>query len=56
MPKVSKEIVVVDDCSKDGTREWLKAEVVRSLRLRADDFGIEVEMSAQIARQRTLRI
>ena len=25
LPDVSKEIVVVDDCSKDGTREWLKA-------------------------------
>jgi len=25
LPKVSKEIIVVDDCSKDGTREWLKA-------------------------------
>jgi glycosyltransferase involved in cell wall biosynthesis len=25
LPKVSKEIVVVDDCSTDGTREWLKA-------------------------------
>jgi len=25
LPGVSKEIVVVDDCSKDGTREWLKA-------------------------------
>ena len=25
MPSVSKEIVVVDDCSKDGTSEWLKA-------------------------------
>src|SRR5215472_3891618 len=25
LPNVSKEIVIVDDCSKDGTREWLKA-------------------------------
>ena len=25
LPNVSKEIIVVDDCSKDGTREWLKA-------------------------------
>jgi len=22
LPNVSKEIVVVDDCSNDGTREW----------------------------------
>jgi glycosyltransferase involved in cell wall biosynthesis len=25
LPNVSKEIVIVDDCSKDGTREWLTA-------------------------------
>src|SRR6516225_5632825 len=25
LPTVSKEIIIVDDCSKDGTREWLKA-------------------------------
>lgn len=25
LPNVSKEIIVVDDCSKDGAREWLKA-------------------------------
>ena len=29
LPNVSKEIIVVDDCSKDGTREWLKANFVR---------------------------
>jgi glycosyltransferase involved in cell wall biosynthesis len=25
LPSVSKEIIVVDDCSSDGTREWLQA-------------------------------
>jgi glycosyltransferase involved in cell wall biosynthesis len=25
LPAVRKQIIVVDDCSKDGTREWLKA-------------------------------
>jgi glycosyltransferase involved in cell wall biosynthesis len=25
LPGVPKEIIVVDDCSKDGTREWLEA-------------------------------
>ncbi len=28
LPEVSKEILVVDDCSTDGTREWLQANVV----------------------------
>src|ERR1700694_4763769 len=23
LPEVSKEIIIVDDCSKDGTSEWL---------------------------------
>ena len=25
LPEVSKEIIVVDDCSNDGTRDWLQA-------------------------------
>jgi glycosyltransferase involved in cell wall biosynthesis len=36
--------------------KMMTAEVVRSLRLSANDFGIEVEISANIARQRKLRI
>jgi glycosyltransferase involved in cell wall biosynthesis len=41
----------IETCYKMMTRE-----VAQSLRLSADDFGIEVEMSAGIARQRSLRI
>jgi glycosyltransferase involved in cell wall biosynthesis len=36
--------------------KMMTSSVARSLRLTADDFGIEVEMSAEIARQRGLRI
>jgi glycosyltransferase involved in cell wall biosynthesis len=36
--------------------KMMTAEVARSLRLSANDFGIEVEISARIARQRKLRI
>ncbi len=36
--------------------KMMTAEVARSLRLSANDFGIEVEISAHIARQRRLRI
>jgi len=41
----------IETCYKMMTRE-----VLRSLRLTADDFGIEVEISAQIAKQRGLRV
>jgi glycosyltransferase involved in cell wall biosynthesis len=41
----------VETCYKMMTRD-----VLRSLRLSANDFGIEVEISAKIARQRHLRI
>ena len=41
----------IETCYKMMTRK-----VARSLRLTANDFGIEVEMSAKIARQRSLRI
>jgi len=36
--------------------KMMSGAVARSLRLSANDFGIEVEMSAEIARQRNLRI
>jgi len=41
----------IESCYK-----MMTSEVARSLRLTANDFGIEVELSAQIARQRNLRI
>jgi glycosyltransferase involved in cell wall biosynthesis len=41
----------IESCYKMMTRD-----VLRSLRLTANDFGIEVEISAQIAKQRKLRI
>ncbi len=37
-------------------QKMMTAAVARSLNLSANDFGIEVEISAEIARQRTLRI
>ena len=36
--------------------KMMTSRVARSLRLTADDFGIEVEISAEISRQRNLRI
>ena len=41
----------IETCYKMVTRE-----VLRSLRLTANDFGIEVEISARIAKQRTPRL
>jgi glycosyltransferase involved in cell wall biosynthesis len=39
LPNLSKEIVIVDDCSEDGTREWLKANFPDGQR-----FGSVVEL------------
>jgi glycosyltransferase involved in cell wall biosynthesis len=43
LPSVDKEIVIVDDCSTDGTREWLKASFPdgsrSGSRLELDDTG-----------------
>lgn len=41
----------IESCYK-----MMTSQVARSLRLTANDYGIEVEMSAEIARQRALRI
>ena len=41
----------IESCYK-----MMTIRVARSLRLTANDFGIEVEMSAESARQRNLRI
>ena len=42
MPNVSKEVIVVDDCSKDGTREWLKDNFPQGARI-----GSSVDLNAE---------
>lgn len=43
LPGIDKEIVIVDDCSQDGTRDWLKAHAdgldVRDAALELDAAG-----------------
>jgi glycosyltransferase involved in cell wall biosynthesis len=43
LPTVPKEILIVDDCSKDGTREWLKTNFPyggqSACRLQLDETG-----------------
>jgi glycosyltransferase involved in cell wall biosynthesis len=47
----NQRLTDIETCYKMMTRE-----VLRSLRLTADDFGIEVEISAEVAQQRRLRV
>ena len=42
LAKLSKEIIIVDDCSNDGTREWLKANFPAGSR-----SGSTVELDAE---------
>jgi glycosyltransferase involved in cell wall biosynthesis len=46
LPTVEKEIIVVDDCSADGTREWLKANFADGERTAG---GIEVDAEGNLA-------
>jgi glycosyltransferase involved in cell wall biosynthesis len=41
LPTITKEIIVVDDCSKDGTREWLRTNFVDGART-----GSSIEIDA----------
>ena len=45
LPQVSKEILVVDDCSTDGTREWLRANVGEGTGCR---FGLSLSPSGDL--------
>jgi glycosyltransferase involved in cell wall biosynthesis len=44
-PGVDKDIVIVDDCSRDGTREWLKANIPDGHRTGA---AIEVDSAGDL--------
>jgi glycosyltransferase involved in cell wall biosynthesis len=56
MPHVAKEIIIVDDCSRDGTREWLRTNFpngeLRGCKLNLDEQGnlsfIDVPGTAQV--------
>jgi hypothetical protein len=50
-PVFNQTVTDLETCYK-----MMTSRVARSLRLTANDFGIEVEICAEIARQRHLRI
>jgi glycosyltransferase involved in cell wall biosynthesis len=45
LPQVEKEILIVDDCSTDGTREWLKATLGAGGRLAS---GVDIDDSGNL--------
>ena len=45
LPDVGKEILIVDDCSTDGTREWLRANFAEG---HVAASGIEIDPSGQV--------
>jgi glycosyltransferase involved in cell wall biosynthesis len=45
LPDVSKEIIIVDDSSADGTREWLHSNFAEKTHISS---GIEIDSSGQV--------
>jgi glycosyltransferase involved in cell wall biosynthesis len=44
LPQVEKEIILIDDCSQDGTRDWIKEQVGNQIRLASpgDDGAVVI--------------
>jgi glycosyltransferase involved in cell wall biosynthesis len=45
LPNVGKEIIIVDDCSTDGTREWLHSNFAEDSHT---GYGIEIDGSSRV--------